>query len=185
MYSEKAMLQERDFYSKVCVASSIKFVVSEPTEENIQLSDLDKFSCNLATILARDNEVVAVNLKILPDKCEVYIAKNKDWRSEDLEYIDRVKKILVNVSKDAPMTLEQALNRKDVRVLYGTVMKYCSKKLESRLDKLRNDITNSELEIGDEYIKSFLDYAKDQNINADDIYDKKNKSEFVAAIIIK
>ena len=74
-----AMSREKEFYSKVCVARSIKFVVGEATEENIQLSDLDKFSCNLATILARDREVVAVNLKNLPNKFKVYIAKNNAW----------------------------------------------------------------------------------------------------------
>ncbi|CAI2186747.1 19835_t:CDS:1 [Funneliformis geosporum] len=176
MSKKKTMLQEKEFYSKVCVAGSIKFVVGEATEENIQLSDLDKFSCNLATILARDKEVVAVNLKTLPNKCKVYIAKNNAWSVEDLAYLNKVKETLINVSNDAPMTFKQALDRNDVKDLYGTIMKYCSKKLESRLKKLRNDIVNEEGKIDDEYIQSFLDYAKNKKINADDIYNDKKKS---------
>ncbi|CAG8612443.1 14597_t:CDS:1 [Acaulospora morrowiae] len=170
------MSQEKEFYSKVCVAGSIKFIVGEATEENIQLSDLDKFSCNLATILARDKEVVAVNLKILPNKCKVYIAKNNAWNVEDLEYLNKVKETLINVSKDAPMTFKQALNRNDMRDLYFAIMKYCSKKLEHRLNKLRNDMANKEGKIDDEYIQSFLDHAKNKKINADDIYNDKKKS---------
>ncbi|CAI2187394.1 16984_t:CDS:2 [Funneliformis geosporum] len=74
------------------------------------------------------------------------------------------------------MTFKQALDRNDVKDLYGTIMKYCSKKLESRLKKLRNDIVNEEGKIDDEYIQSFLDYAKNKKINADDIYNDKKKS---------
>ncbi|CAG8491552.1 3379_t:CDS:1 [Diversispora eburnea] len=112
-----AMSQEKEFYSKVCVAGSIKFVVGEATEEYIQLSDLDKFSCNLATILTRDREVAAVNLKILPNKCKVYIAKNNACSVENLEYLNNVKEILINVFKDAPITFQQALNRNDMKDL--------------------------------------------------------------------
>ncbi|RIA91169.1 hypothetical protein C1645_875630 [Glomus cerebriforme] len=57
-----AKMQEKEFYSKVCVAGSIKFVVDKAIEEDIDLLNSNKFSCNIATILA----VVAVNLKILP-----------------------------------------------------------------------------------------------------------------------
>ncbi|KAF0537237.1 hypothetical protein F8M41_008651 [Gigaspora margarita] len=92
------MAQEKEFYSKVCVAGSIKFVVDEASEEDVNLSENDKFSCNLATILARDREVVAVNLKLLPSKCKVYIAKNGAWRKEDYEYVNKIKEILINVS---------------------------------------------------------------------------------------
>jgi hypothetical protein len=68
------MLQFTEFYSKVCVARSIKFITDEASKEEINLSKSDIFSCNLAMILARDSEVVAVNLKILPSKCRIYIS---------------------------------------------------------------------------------------------------------------
>ena len=104
---------EKDFYSKLFVAGSVKFAVEEASEENTELSDIDKFVCNLATILARDREVVAVSLRILSKKCKIYIAKNTDWLVEDIKYINKVKEVLISVSKDAPMTFVQATERKD------------------------------------------------------------------------
>ncbi|PKY37556.1 hypothetical protein RhiirA4_450422 [Rhizophagus irregularis] len=44
---------------------SIKSAVDEKSEKEIDLPEEDKFSYNLATILARDREVVAVNLRVL------------------------------------------------------------------------------------------------------------------------
>ncbi|GET61426.1 hypothetical protein RhiirA5_15165 [Rhizophagus irregularis] len=44
---------------------SIKSAVDEKSEKEIDLPREDKFSYNLATILARDREVVAVNLRVL------------------------------------------------------------------------------------------------------------------------
>ncbi|KAF0492441.1 hypothetical protein F8M41_021722 [Gigaspora margarita] len=151
------MAQEKEFYSKVCVAGSIKF--DEASEEDVNLSENDKFSCNLTTILARDREVVAVNLQLLTNKCKVYIAKNSDWSNADREYVNKIKEILINVSKDAPMTSKKAYERKDMRDLYFTVMTYCGRKLKYRLDKLKKDVTGNEEKI---YIKSFLDFAKSQ-----------------------
>ncbi|RIB05795.1 hypothetical protein C2G38_566030 [Gigaspora rosea] len=151
------MAQEKDFYSKVCVAGSIKFVVDEASEEDVILTENDKFSCNVATILVRDKEVVAVNLKLLPNKCKVYIAKNDSWSEKDHEYVNKIKEILINVSKDAPMTYEEAYARTDMKNLVMTVMKYCVKKFRYRLDKLKKDVTGNEEKI---YIQSFLDFAK-------------------------
>ncbi|KAF0404392.1 hypothetical protein F8M41_009037 [Gigaspora margarita] len=160
------MAQEKEFYSKVCVAGSIKFVVDEASEEDVNLSEFDKFSCNLAIILARDREVVAVNLKLLPSKCKVYIAKNGAWRKEDYEYVNKIKEILINVSKDAPMTFEKTYARKDMVDLAITVMEYCCNKFGYRLDKLKKDVTGNEEKI---YNKSFLDYVKAQI--KDDIFE--------------
>ena len=52
---------------------SIKFVVSEEIEEKVKLGENEKFCCNLATILAKDTEVVAVEMRIYSVKCIVNI----------------------------------------------------------------------------------------------------------------
>ncbi|KAF0377836.1 hypothetical protein F8M41_012514 [Gigaspora margarita] len=151
------MAKEKEFYSKLCVAGSIKFVVDEASEEDVSLSENDKFSCNLTTILARDREVVAANLSLLFNKCKVYIAKNGFWSKDDYDYVNKIKQILINVSKDAPMTFEDTVAREDMIDLYTTVMKYCSSKFIYRLDKLKKDVTGNEKNV---YIGSFLDVAK-------------------------
>ena len=112
------MSQFTEFYSKVCVARSVKFVTDEASKEEISLSESDIFSRNLATILARDSEVVAVNLKILPSKCRIYISKNGRWPDRDVKYIDEIKGLMKNISKNAPMTFEQATKRRDVSALF-------------------------------------------------------------------
>jgi len=133
------MSQEKEFYSKVCVAGSVKFVIEEASKEEINLSERDNFSCNLATILARDREVVAVSLKILPNKCKVYISKNSRWLERDVKYINEIKELMTNLSKDAPMTIAQASKREDVIALFYNILEFCSVKLGSRLDKLKRD----------------------------------------------
>src|ERR1044071_6560477 len=80
----KKKMQEKELYSKMCVVRSIKFVANEAREERVNLNVNEKFSCNLATILARDKEVVAVGLRIFPDKCIVYISKNDNWNRKDV-----------------------------------------------------------------------------------------------------
>ncbi|GBC08613.1 hypothetical protein RclHR1_08250010 [Rhizophagus clarus] len=145
-----------ELYSKVCVAGSIKFVISEPRgekEKNVE----EKFSCNLATILARDREVVAVALKLFPNKCDVYISKNEDWKREDGNYINKIKANLKSISKDAPVTLDAAFDRSDVGDLFEAIMDYCSTKFESRLNKLKNDITKRRQS---QYILSFIEFAE-------------------------
>ncbi|RIA79396.1 hypothetical protein C1645_846284 [Glomus cerebriforme] len=160
------MSQFTEFYSKVCIAESVKFVVDEASKEEISLSESDQFSHNLATILARDNEVVAVNLKILPNKCRVYISKNGRWLDRDVKYIDEIKGLMKNLSKDAPMTFVQATERKDVSALFFNVLEYCSVKLGRRWDKLKKDIKDNEDE---PYIKSFLEFLKSSEINVDNL----------------
>ncbi|GBB94055.1 hypothetical protein RclHR1_22830001 [Rhizophagus clarus] len=96
------MSQLIEFYSKVCVARSVKFVTNEASKEEVGMSEGDRFSHSLAMILARDSEVVAVNLKILPNKYRVYISKNDDWLDRDIEYLDEIKQLLTNLSKNAP-----------------------------------------------------------------------------------
>ncbi|CAG8517436.1 9054_t:CDS:2 [Diversispora eburnea] len=71
-----------------------QIVPDEASKEDINLSESEKFSCNLATILARDREVVAVNLKILSNNYKVYIAKNSAWSENDRKYIYEIKEYL-------------------------------------------------------------------------------------------
>lgn len=86
-----ASKMEKEFYSKLCVIESIKPVVDETTRNGTGLQMIERFSCNLATILARDKEVVAVRLTTSINSCTVYISKNKDWLKKDDEYIRKIK----------------------------------------------------------------------------------------------
>ncbi|GBB85612.1 hypothetical protein RclHR1_01210020 [Rhizophagus clarus] len=155
---------EKELYSKACVASSIKFAVSEATENDANLTESDRISRNLATILARDKEVVAVYLKILPEKCKAYISKNDVWREEDDEYISKIQNCLKNMSENPVKKLEEAWKREDVRTLFTEAMTYCSAKLDSRFKKLKQDIIKDK---HDSHIKSFIEQAKIdvENIN--------------------
>ncbi|CAB4386360.1 unnamed protein product [Rhizophagus irregularis] len=130
-----------------------------PSKKKVKkkLPGKDKFSYNIAAILARDREVVAVNLRVLSDGCEISIAKNSFWPDKDREHVEKIKETLTNVSKYAPMKFEQACDREDMRDLFLTIKKYCFEKLEYILDKLRRDITEYK---DKEYIKSFLNYVK-------------------------
>ncbi|PKC12950.1 hypothetical protein RhiirA5_461585 [Rhizophagus irregularis] len=74
---------EKELYGKECVAHCINFVVDKANEKVADLNIHDRFSCYLATILARDKEVVAVWLRILKDSSEIYLFKNFNWLSED------------------------------------------------------------------------------------------------------
>ena len=112
--------------------------------------------------------MVAVNVTITPIKCKVYIAKNGPWSPKDKDYIKKVEKTLINVSKDAPISSDRVYERQDVNELYVATMKYCSLKLRYRLDKLRNDIAKGKDEM---YIKSFLEYAQGEGVSITDIFD--------------
>src|SRR6266498_2385212 len=103
---------EKEFYSKVCVSESLKFV-DEVSKKSTNLQANDKFSCNLATILARDKETVAVRLITLLDSCTIYISKNGNWLEKDDEYIRKIEKYLKSISNDAPITMDNALDRDD------------------------------------------------------------------------
>ncbi|EXX72171.1 hypothetical protein GLOIN_2v1762039 [Rhizophagus irregularis DAOM 181602=DAOM 197198] len=166
------MSELTEFYSKVCVARSIKFVTNEASKEEINLSESDQFSHNLATILARNNEVVAVNLKILPNKCRIYISKNNKWLNKDTKYIEEIQVLMKNLSKDDPITFEQAAERKDVFALFYNVLEYCSVKLGRRLNKLKKDIKNNKHQ---PHIKSFLEFLESSEINVNNL-DEINES---------
>ncbi|RIA79262.1 hypothetical protein C1645_846943 [Glomus cerebriforme] len=163
-------MQEKELYSKACVAGSIRFVIDEAKEESVDLNVYENFSCNVATILARDKEVVAVRLIPYSNKCEVYIAKNGPWLREDIAYIDRIKKYVKSLSKDAPIKLDEALERKDVGSLFKDVMIYCSAKIKTRFEKLRNDIKKDIINNQqNQHIKSFVDYASINTKNIDKV----------------
>src|SRR5688572_20918704 len=107
--NKSASKMEKQFYSKLCVAGSIKFVADEASRNGTGLQMIERFSCNLATILARDKEVVAVMLTSSINSCTVYISKNGDWSKKDDEYIRNIERHLRSISKDAPITLANAL----------------------------------------------------------------------------
>lgn len=87
---------EKEFYSKLCVAAGLSFVVDESLSfygdknesrvEDFNLTANDKFSRNIATILTRDKEVVAVKLIVLAEKCIILISKNGKWYGEIILY---------------------------------------------------------------------------------------------------
>src|SRR5437762_7979044 len=102
--TKKLMMLEREkeLYSKICAASGIKFVAGEVSDNTTRLTENDKFSISLATLLARDKELVAVMLKVSTNGCNVYIAKNDKWLEDDFAYIDRIKNYLKKISETAP-----------------------------------------------------------------------------------
>jgi hypothetical protein len=141
---------EKELYSKECVAESINFVVGAASVEATTLTVQEIFSCNLATILARDKEVVAVWMNFLPNHSEIYLTKNFAWLKDDVRYINKIMDYLKSISKNAPVK-----SRGTERAFAEAVTFYCSAKLESRLEKLKNDIENN----GDnEEVKSFIKF---------------------------
>lgn len=165
MEQEKKM-QEKELYSKACVARSIKSFADEAREESVGPEEYEKFSCNLATILTRDREVVAVRLRTFPYKSVVYIAKNGSWHKKDDEYIDKIKKYVKSISKDAPIRFRKALDREDVKGLFEDVMEYCSAKLKSRFEKLKKDIIDHR---NDRCVRSFINTASIDIENIDEL----------------
>ncbi|PKK65501.1 hypothetical protein RhiirC2_853550 [Rhizophagus irregularis] len=143
-------MEERKFYSKLCVTRSLKSSVSKRCLNEFVPSGWDKLSYNLAIILVKDKVVIAVNLRVLSNRCEISIAKDGVWLDED----------------HAPMTFKQAHSREDMIDLSSTILNYCSKIIRNRSDKLRKSITENKDE---NYIKFFLEFVKTR-INADDIY---------------
>ncbi|CAG8641663.1 3058_t:CDS:2 [Funneliformis mosseae] len=156
-----------ELHSKACVAESIIFEVDNEKEESVNLEEYENFSCNLAIILARNREVVAVRLIHHANKCDVYLAKNSPWTNIDVEYIDEIEKYVKSLSKDAHIKLEVALEREDVGNLFGRVLEYCSAKIDNRFEKLKGDIKDDiKNNKQDPHIRTFMDYA---NINAKNI----------------
>ncbi|GBC44643.2 hypothetical protein GLOIN_2v1481009 [Rhizophagus irregularis DAOM 181602=DAOM 197198] len=66
-------MTEKELYNKTCVVENIKHV-AEASKESVDMKDPYIFSNNLATILARNKEVVAVRLKI-SDCCVRYLSR--------------------------------------------------------------------------------------------------------------
>ena len=61
------------------IAGSIRFIISKADKSKIQLTETDKISCCLVTILAKNTKVVAVHIKSFNNCCEIYIFKNNIW----------------------------------------------------------------------------------------------------------
>ncbi|CAI2175206.1 8893_t:CDS:2 [Funneliformis geosporum] len=155
--NEDAKELEKVLYSKECVAQCINFVVSEASKEDTTLNVQERFSYNLATILAREKEVVAVRLKVLPGRCEIYLAKNFAWSKSDSNYIAEIENYLKEMSKSAPKILSNTEN-----AFTRAVSSYCFAKLETRLDKLKSDIKND-----NGHVKSFRDFFSTKVDDAD------------------
>ena len=134
---EQVKACEKELYSKECVAESIDHVVGEASDEVTNMNDTERISCYLATILARENEVVAVRLEVLSDGCKIYLSKNFAWNETNVEYIDKIENYLKDILRNAPKILT------DVEKAFTKDMTlYCTAKLESRLKKLDDDIQN-------------------------------------------
>jgi hypothetical protein len=148
LYSNKHVKElEKELYNKECIAESINFVVGKASK-GVSTLNVHKFSCNLATILAKDKEVIAVRLKVLPSYCEIYLAKNSAWSNRDDMYIAEITNYLKDMLKRAPTILrntESAFTR--------AVSSYRSAKLETRLEKLINNI-----KYDNEHVKPFKDF---------------------------
>jgi len=114
------------------------------------LKDYERFSCYLATILARKKQVVAVWLRVLSDRCEIHLSKNFTWESKDVKYIDKIMMHLKDISKNAP-----AHSDINEGAFTEAVTVYCSAKLESRYEKLRDYIKKNG---GSEHVRSFKDF---------------------------
>jgi hypothetical protein len=67
--------------------------------------------------------------------CKIYIAKNDKWTEEDVEYSGIISEHLGNISKDAPIKFDEALERDKVKALLCKVRGYCSTEFESRFNK--------------------------------------------------
>ncbi|RIA89382.1 hypothetical protein C1645_851053 [Glomus cerebriforme] len=147
---------EKVLYSKECVAHSINFVVDKANKEVTTLKDYERFSCYLATILARDKEVVAVWLRVLSDHCEIYLSKNFAWESQDVKYINKIMMYLKDISKNAP-----AYSDRNESAFAEAITVYCSAKFESRYKKLRDYIKKNG---SSEHVKSFKNFFS-ANIN--------------------
>lgn len=148
---------EKEFYSKVCVAESINFAIGKTDRKIIDLQVNDRFACSLATILARDKEMVAVRMKISPNNCIIYISKNNDWLEKDDEYIRKIVGYLKGISDDAPMTFNDAMEKDDTQKFFYDAMEYCSDKFCSRFVKLMEDIAANQHE---QYVISFKSFFK-------------------------
>ncbi|CAG8525222.1 394_t:CDS:1 [Diversispora eburnea] len=186
-------MKEEELYSKAHVAGCIKYVVDKESDEDVELTANDKFSCNLATMLARDKEVVAVNLKTYSNSCIIYISKNNAWFKEDVEYIEKIQIYLRSISKYEPMTWFEALRKDETSALCYEVMKYCSSKFDSRYGKLKKDLIDGKEE---QHVKSFTEYISNYTKNIDEegrlaisqmccFYYKGNKDKNIPKIFLK
>ncbi|GES99723.1 hypothetical protein GLOIN_2v1487101 [Rhizophagus clarus] len=167
-----------DFYSKVCVASSLKFnletemSVSKYNKYRFETPSEDKFAICLARILERDKEVIALKITTCSNGCIVDLSKNSDWLPSDKEYFKKIEKYLRDISNDAPMSSDVLIERQIFKDFCNDIMLYCGDRFQSRFNKLMNIITASE---NSQYIKDFINYISMQIEDEVDIKDIANK----------
>ncbi|EXX55073.1 hypothetical protein RirG_228600 [Rhizophagus irregularis DAOM 197198w] len=142
--------REKELYSKICAASGIK---DEASGKITRLTKNDEFSSSLATLLTRDKEMVAVMLKVSTNGCNIYMAKNDKWFENDFTYIDRIKNYLKKYLKLLPYHWKW-------QPLSSEVMTCFTVKLESRFDKLKDDIKHGRHK---QHIKSLEQYKDLEN----------------------
>jgi hypothetical protein len=152
---------EKELYSKECVAESINQIIRQTTKV-VDLNYRERFSCYLAAILAKNKEVVAVRLEILSDGCKVYLSKNLAWLKTDIEYIDKIMNYLKIISKNAP-----AISIDTGKAFTEEVRLYCSAKLESRFEKLNNYTQNNS---DNEHVKAFNNFVSTEMGITNNIY---------------
>ncbi|RGB34608.1 hypothetical protein C1646_760400 [Rhizophagus diaphanus] len=128
-------MSEEELYSKIYAAQSIKPVFSGEVVDNESSYKLSKLSCNLATILARDKDIVAVRLKI-SDGCIAYISKSGPCLDEEVVYINKIREYLRNILHGSPKKSKANSDSLAIEIL-----SYYYNKLGSRINKLKNDLT--------------------------------------------
>lgn len=148
--------RKKEFYSKLQVVGSIRFTVGEESDEFIslnkpKLTNNEKFSYNLATILAKKKEVVAVSLTTYPNSCIINISKNNNWLKENYHYINKIKEYLIKISNYERMSWKEALDKDETMDLAVSIMAYCSGRFKLRFNKLKGDIKDGK---NSQYIKS-------------------------------
>lgn len=181
------MSVDKNFYSKLCVASSLKRnlersygTLSKSNKYRYKTPSKDKFAIGLARILERDKEMIALKLTICSNGCIVDISKNSEWLPGDEEYFKKIKKYLRDISQDSPLSTDQLTKRQDFKDLYNDIMLYCGDKFQSRFNKFMNSITNSQ---NDRHIKDFIKYVSTKIEDMVDIKDMAKLSKWEISIL--
>lgn len=147
------------FYDKLCLASSIKFTIDKPDFINIK-DNIYKFVNSISTILARDNEVIAVYVEQTSNReSKLYLGKNSKWNNKDKTYIENILKILQDISIDGNITKgsEKVIN------IRSLMIDYCKNKINKRIDKLIKDFNDKNISNNNEYGKLNEILKKDKN----------------------
>ncbi|EXX72155.1 uncharacterized protein OCT59_023125 [Rhizophagus irregularis] len=153
---------EKELYGKECVAESIDFAVDGVSEDLDDITVEEELSCDLAKIFTRNKEVVAVMLETLSNGYIIYLSKNTAWLENDNKYVNNITCYLKTISTNAPKRLVSVET-----AFVKEVVSYCSAKLESIFEKLKNDLKTTDDDNYIRHIKSFKDFilAKDYDMD--------------------